>query len=371
MELATLAERHGSFYVPAFEVRVDGQALTETRRAAVSQVEVDLALNAAGRFSFTVVNAYDDKKHAFLSDLGQPLLEQLRFGSKVEIAVGYGDHAGLTTVLNGVITEITTGFAEGGSPDLSVAGYDQLFPMTLGKRSRNWKKQADSDIVNLIAKEYKLNADVQTTKANLEQTEQNQESDFEFLKKLAGRNHFEFYVSAERNGRSTLRFGKPRDEGSAVVTLKWGAGLLSFKPEANLAAQVSSVEVYGWDDQKKERIVGRATAGEESGKDAQRKTAGQLMQAAFAKSPVLQVRQPVFTEDEARRRAQAILNDHAKKFLTGDAECVGLPELRPDRNVELANLGDTFSKTYYISQTIHKVDGGGYRTRVKVKETSL
>src|SRR5689334_2640674 len=123
MELATLAERHGSFYVPAFEVRVDGQALTETRRAAVSQVEVDLALNAAGRFSFTVVNAYDDKKHAFLSDLGQPLLEQLRFGSKVEIAVGYGDHAGLTTVLNGVITEITTGFAEGGSPDLSVAGY--------------------------------------------------------------------------------------------------------------------------------------------------------------------------------------------------------------------------------------------------------
>jgi phage protein D len=86
---------------------------------------------------------------------------------------------------------------------------------------------------------------------------------------------------------------------------------------------------------------------------------------------VLEVRQPVFTEAEARRRAQAILNDHAKTFLTGDAECIGLPELLPDRNVTFGHLGEPFSKTYYIQQTVHKVDQSGYRTRVKVKEPSL
>ena len=74
---------------------------------------------------------------------------------------------------------------------------------------------------------------------------------------------------------------------------------------------------------------------------------------------------------EADQRAKAILNDHAKQFVTGEAECVGLPELRPDRNVRLENLGDPFTKTYYIQQTTHKVDGSGYRTRVKVKETTL
>ncbi len=79
----------------------------------------------------------------------------------------------------------------------------------------------------------------------------------------------------------------------------------------------------------------------------------------------------MFTQSEAKARAKAILNDRAKKFLTGEAECIGLTDLRPDRNVTLENLGDPFSKTYYIQQTTHKVDASGYRTKVKVKETTL
>ena len=58
-----------------------------------------------------------------------------------------------------------------------------------------------------------------------------------------------------------------------------------------------------------------------------------------------------------------------KKFLTGDAECVGLPELRPDRTVQLDNLGEAFSKIYYIEQATHRIDSSGYRTRFKVRET--
>jgi len=79
----------------------------------------------------------------------------------------------------------------------------------------------------------------------------------------------------------------------------------------------------------------------------------------------------VFTQAEANSRAKAALNEIAKKFLTGEAETVGLPELRPDRNVLLDNLGAPFSRIYYIQQATHKVDGNGYRTRFKVKETAL
>jgi phage protein D len=221
--------------------------------------------------------------------------------------------------------------------------------------------------VRKLAGEYHLDTDIDTTDEQHPQIEQNQESDFEFMKKLAERNHFEFYVSPPRK----LRFGKPRDEGDGIVTLRWGQSLLSFKPEANLAAQVSQVEVYGWNPDQKKAIVGKAVAGEESGHDPQRKSGGERVRAALGKAPVLQVRQPVFTEAEAKRRAQAILNDHAKKFLTGEAECIGLPDLLPDRNVTLGNLGAPFSKTYYIKQTTHKIDNSGYKTRVKVKETSL
>lgn len=370
MNFPDLSDKYGDFYAPAFAVKVSGRNLIRELAIGVSQVEVDLSLGAAGRFSFSVVNTYDNKRQAFVSATGMLVLDVLTFGAKVEIGLGYGSHDRLEPLITGVITEITTNFSEGGTPELNVAGYDYSFPMTLGKRSRSWAKAADSDVAQTLAREHNLSVDVEKTPAGkLEQTEQNQESDFEFLKKLAERNHYEFYVNAKK----VLRFGKPHDKEDGIVTLKWGESLLSFKPEANLAAQVSQVEIYGWDPDKKKPIVGIAVAGEESGRDPRRTSGGERLRSALGtgKNIVLQLRQPVFTEAEAKRRAQAVLNDHAKKFLTGEAECVGLPELLPDRNVNLVNLGEAFSKTYYIQQTVHKLDGNGYRTRVKVKETVL
>ena len=34
-------------------------------------------------------------------------------------------------------------------------------------------------------------------------------------------------------------------------------------------------------------------------------------------------------------------------------------------------LGRRFSKVYYVEQATHHIDGNGYRTRFKVKETTL
>lgn len=367
MELAALSERHGAFYAPTFTVEVSGQDLMRELAIGVTQVEVDLSLGAAGHFSFVVAGTYDLEGRAFVSGLGRQVLEVLTFGAGVEIGMGYGDRARLPKLITGVVTEITTSFTEGGTPELAVSGYDHSFPMTLGKRSQSWKDSADSDVVQELARSHNVAADIESTTEKHAQIEQNQESDFEFIKKLAERNHYEFYVDA----RKRLRFGRPRDTDDGIVTLRWGQSLLSFKPQANLAAQVSKVEVYGWDPEKKKAIVGHASAGDESGHDPRRTSGGQRLRRVAGKEVVLQLRQPVFTEAEARRRAQAVLNDHAKQFVTGEAECIGLPELLPDRNINLAGLGEPFSKTYYIQQTTHKVDGSGYRTRVKVKETSL
>ncbi len=367
MDLTDFSNGYGAFYAPSFLVKIGGQSLTHSIGLAVTQVEVDLALGAAGRFSFTIANSYDIQQHAFLTSSGQAVLELLKFGATVEVALGYGDFSHLPTLITGSITEMTTSFAEGGSPELTVAGYDALFPLTLGKQSRNWKNITDSGVISKLANEYGLYGNIQSTSEKHAQIEQNQESDFEFMKKLADRNHFEFYVTSPNR----LRFGEANDKGDGVVTLLWGRTLLNFKPEANLAAQVSQVEVYGWDAQQKKAIVGKAVAGQESGRDPRRQSGGERVKAIAKNPPVLQVRQPVFTAAEAQRRAQAILDDHAKKFLTGEAESIGLPDLLPDRNITLGNLGDPFSKTYFIQETTHKIDSGGYRTRVKVKESSL
>jgi phage protein D len=370
MDLASLSNQYGNFYAPAFSVRVARNDLVRDLYLAVSQVETDLVLGGTTRFSFTVVSSYDIKTHSFQTGRGQNVLELLNFGAEVDICMGYGDSKSIPLVASGVVTEITTNFPETGSPELSISGYDHAFPMTIGKKARTWVKELDSGAAHEIASYHNLTPKIETTQERHPQIEQNQESDFEFLKKLADRNHFELFVDENR----TLHFHKPNDTATAVVTLRWGEGLLSFKPEANLAGQISKVEIYGWDLNKKERIVGVAVAGEESGKIGSGKSAGDHLKAYIkdpTKQPVLRLRQPVYTQAEAEKRALAALNECAKKFLTGDAESIGLPEIRPDRTVTLDNLGSPFSKTYYVQQATHKIDGNGYRTRFKLKETVL
>jgi uncharacterized protein len=368
MELVTLSKKYREFYAPAFSVRLRRDDLMRDLLVAVSQLELNLVLGAASRFSFTISNSYSHKLSAFKTGRGDDLLTLLKFGAEVELCVGYGDSKSMPVSLSGIITEITTNFPDGASPDLSISGYDHGFLLTMGKNSRTWSKAQDSDAAKEIAGFNNLDAAIETTREKHAQIEQNQESDWEFLKKLADRNHFELYVDEQRK----LHFGKPNDKADAVAKLLYGQGLLSFKPEANLAGQIAKVEVYGWDPKAKKVIKGTATAGEESGLSG--KSAGQRLSEFVRdpqKRPTLRLRQPVFTQAEADQRAKAALNEKAKQFLTGEGEAVGLPELRPDRNVELANLGSPFSKVYYIQEATHKIDASGYRTRFKVKETGL
>jgi uncharacterized protein len=368
MELVALSRNYGEFYAPAFAVRIGRDDVTRDLLMAVSQVEADLVLGAAARFSLTVVDSYSHKANTFKTGRGEDVLKLLTFGAEVDICMGYGDAKSVPPVMSGMITEITTNFPEAGSPELAVSGYDHAFPMTIGKNARTWTKARDSDAAHEIASFHNLNAIIEDTVERHAQIEQNQESDFEFLKKLAERNHYELFVDEKR----TLHFAKPNDKATAVVRLAWGEGLLSFKPEANLAGQIAKVEVYGWDPKQKKTIKGVARAGEESGLTG--KSAGQRLDAFVrdpSKQPTLRLRQPVFTQAEAEKRAKAALNERAKQFLTGEAEAIGLPDLRPDRNVQLDKLGDPFSKTYYIQQATHKIDSNGYRTRFKVKETGL
>ncbi len=369
MELADVANQYGQFYVPVFKIIVAGRDLLRDDLVAASQVEVDLTLGGTGHFSFTIVNAFNDLAHAFLTGNGDPLLDLLAFGASVDIFMGYGDlptDDTSTATLRGLITEVTTGFAEGGAPELVVSGYDSGFPLTVGKNTQSWTNVRDSDVAYELATRQNLNATVTSTKEVLAQIDQNQESDFEFLKKLADRNFFQLYIRDK-----TLIFGPPQSRRDDALTLNWGESLLSFKPQANLAAQVAVVEVHGWDAKNKQPIIGRADAGDEALRSPNGLSAGQRLLTILRSPPTLQLRQPVFTQAEADSRAKAVLNERAKEFLTGEGDCIGIPELLPDTNISLGKLGAPFSRTYYVEKTTHKFDGSGYRIHFSIKDTTL
>ncbi|RPJ83499.1 MAG: phage late control D family protein, partial [Acidobacteria bacterium] len=358
MEITALEEKHGSFYAPSFQIKVNGKDLLSSEKLEIATVQIDNTLQGADQFSFTINGGFDFALREFSH------LELFKIGAPVEIRMGYGDAKKLQLMLRGFITSVKTSFPSGGLPNLVVSGYDSSYCMTKGKKSRNWEDKKDSDVAALVAGEHNLKVTVQDSQVVHPKIEQNQETDRAFLEKLAKRNKFELYSFSDE-----LYFREPASKESEVVTLEWGKGLVSFSPELNIAEQVSQVEVRGWNVNEKKAIVGTAKKGDELGRDPGRKSGSELLET-LCKSAVLRVRNPVYSQQEADRIAKAILKTRSEDLVKGSGESIGLPEIRADRNIKLLGLGKLFSKTYYVEQTTHTVSTSGYTTSFRVKETT-
>jgi phage protein D len=209
-------------------------------------------------------------------------------------------------------------------------------------------------------------AGVEGTELKLPRVEQNQETDFQLLTRLASHNGFEFFVFQD-----SLYFKKPASNKSADITLEWGKGRVSFSPEINLAKQVKKVEVYGWNPKTKEPIIGSAGVGDEPGRDGGRASGGELLQSVVKGDAVHRERLPVYSQQEADRRARGKLKKASEDLLKGRGESIGIPELLADKNIELKGLGKLFNRIYYIEKTQHTVTSAGYKTTFNVKETTV
>jgi phage protein D len=329
---------------------------------------VDSTLKGMDQFSFTITGSFDVKNREFVtkSTPVNALANLFAFGSEVVIKMGYMNKDGRKLLHRGMITSIKTSIPSSGLPQVTVSGYDLSYCMKHNKTSFTWDKKKDSQIASTMAGKYNLTPQVQDSLVEHPRTEQNQQTDQEFLAKLAERNGFEVYTFDR-----TLHFHEPDSKQTAAITLEWGMGLVSFTPEINLSEQVTAVEVRGWNVATKREFVGKAGTGDELGRDGGQKSGGEVVKAACREKKTLKMRYPVRSQQEADQKARAILKQRSELFVQGSGESIGLPEILPNTNIELKGLGELFSKTYFIEQATHTINASGYKTTFKVKETTV
>jgi len=369
MRLETFESKYGDFFVPTSVIRVGGQDIVRELFLTVTSVSVELKLNAAARFSFTITSAFDWEKHEFLGGEGLDrvdLLKLFKFGSSVEVAIGYGKPGGLRPIIGGIITEIGTSFAEAATPNLVVSGYDSLFALGLGASTRQWIDKPRSYAAAAVAEKNGLRSQITAKDKKVDRIDQCKESDFAFIEKMAKLAESIFYV---REG--TLHFGPARKTANAAIELVWGEGLSSFAPSANLAGQFSEVHLHGRAAVKGEDVVGIARQSDTKGVDGDASSALKHVDEAIPQPRILSVSAAIHTKQEADDRAKAILEKHAQKFVTADGECVGLPELAPDMRIAVSGVGEAFSKPYYVAEAVHSLDAKGYRTKFKVERPAI
>jgi phage protein D len=396
MPIPTLADeshvQHG-FYVPQFEIRIEGVGLPRDVLRDVAQVTYHDSLNEIDGFEITV-NNWDSRTRQFkyvgfetAADLtgSDDRAQRARLfdpcNKEVELRAGYlGD---LRTLLRGTFTSLEPNFPSGGAPTLAVRALNALHKLRRKQNSQTWKEDErggvrDSEVAKKIGADRErfpmpivVSDEALGKETPLPYIAQTQQYDIDFLLLRAKRLGYVVTIregderAKDPNRRKThLYFGpsEGRRPGSTdpLYKLRWGASLVEFKPTLTTANQIKSVTVKGWDRVKKEPITGTASLDDEA--LAINKDLHHLLKECDPREEVV-VEKPVRTKAEADGLAIGILKDRQKEMVKASATCIGLPSLMAGTKVEIEGVGARFSGVYFITATTHSFGDSGYTTR--------
>ena len=358
-----------AYYAPEYKVVVEGQELDPEVKGDVLDLKVVMDMDQMTSFEFTVSN-WDDKSLSFkYSDT-----DLFNVGNRLQIKMGYPDR--MVSMVVGQITTLSPKFPENGSPVMHITGLDGMLKLRdrkpLPNDTKKFVDMADWQIAEIIAKRNGLESYVTREGEVHPLVVQKNQDDASFLKERAARNDRDVFVLTDPDdGKDTLFFVKPLDGRTAdrtrMFVFEWGKSLCNFNPSMKLERQVGKVTVRGWNSKTKQAIV--FVAGPENLPGAKGKgTSGPDKAAETLKNKEeAVVDAPVSSEEEAKNLAISLLTERAYEYITGNGQVIGLPDLRPGDNVELANLGVRFSGPYYVKKVEHTLTQNGYLTNFEVR----
>ncbi len=276
-----------------------------------------------------------------------------------------GSRPATNLISKGEITAIEPEMTEQGATNVVIRGYDKTHRLQRGKKTRTFIQSTDSDIVNKIASEAGLSAQTDSTGVVHEHVFQVCQTDIEFLKERARRIGFYLYF---QDGK--LYFCRKPSVAGARETLEYGINLMNFQARFTAADQVEDVEVHGWDFKQKKAIIGKSTTPSGTPTVNNVSHGGKAAKSAFnlrgTEGKVIVNNQPVWSQSEAEKLAQSILDDHCHAFVEAEGSCLGNPRVRAGVEVEIKGVGNRFSGRYRVTRAVHRRDLSGYVTDFEI-----
>lgn len=385
-----------TFYVPAFEIKMEGHGLPRDVLRDVMQVTyqdnidqmdyVQLTINnwddVARRFKYVGLDDKDLKpEYRGLFDPGQKL--EVRMGYQQPL-VGTNDPALLKLMMVGKVKTLEQDFPNSGSPTLRIRAYNILDSFKKQQHTYTWESMRDSDIaVDLgqhpVSKDRPglgIEVKIDQNAASKEPSEpfvfMHSQFDILFLLERARQHGYSVYLNEERKGNkstSYLFFGPSDVDASLNYKLEWGKSLVEFHPTLTTANQVTQVTVRSTDRHTKSTIEKTAQWGDPGVKinlDLK-----DLVQKDMDGRHDEVVNKPVHTAEQAAAMARDQLLEHLKQMLKASGATVGLPNLRAGGKVQIVGLGKYFSGTYFITDTTHTIGNDGYRTTFNARREDV
>ena len=280
---------------------------------------------------------------------------RVRLGGAIEVYCGPVDRP--RELFSGQITGLEPVFARGQPPQLNVYAEDALIAARLARRSKVYSEQSPADVVRAVASALGLEVTITALDAPVATWVQMDETDLAFLRRLLAR------FDADLQVVGTGLHVSPRSEVQRpAVLLNLGNDLRSLRVFADLADQVTSVSVRGWDAAAGSAVKAVASSGSHLGPGRGRDGAT-LLRDAFGERPDNLGHYAARSQNEAQALAEAAFDHRARRFLRANGITEGNPSLRVGATVSLSGLGSRYDNDYYVVSTRHCYDlREGYRT---------
>ncbi len=352
---AALAKKYDNFLAPGFEISVGGKPMVPGKYH-IPMVEVEISAGGAvGGCNFTIEAQYDSENSKWINDASSII----KPGAKLTVKGGYQIRKEL---FYGYVDDYSVDFDSDGAPRISVNGLDGLGylmnmcePFYAGEKKP--KQIVQTVLQKSVAAGYAKTIKVGALTGFETPVIKEQIDDWKFLHMMAQRyGAMVFAVDGE------LIFDTVLTKTVPLITLTVGKSILRFSKRVSLAHQVGKVEVFGHDINQKavKGTASRVTTGG-SGKTAAQWVSG-------LKNAVLRERSEYArTQKECEALAQHRLNSIAMGFVSGEGECIGLPELIPGRYIKIDGGDKDTNGTYFITKVCHRFTMDEYTTAFEVK----
>jgi uncharacterized protein involved in type VI secretion and phage assembly len=336
--MSATADRHVALY----SVLIDGAEVDETLSSRIREVRILSYLRLPDMCTVSVVYKKGNEGE------DQPIdSHPFDIGKSLEVKLGARDALTTTSLFKGQVVSQELNFGAGGV-ELMVRGFDRSHALIRARKVRTFQNQTSSDIVSKVLGEAGFSAQCDSTGDPHDFMQQNNETDWDFIWRLAERVGFEFVVQD-----TNAYFRKPSADNP--VALEWPQTLRSFSPRVTATQQAQQVTLAAFDPKTKQPISVTVSSPEQVARIGVERSA---VASAFDGADIHIATEPVKSQSEGQAVAQALLDKLANGYIAAEGVSDGNPNIRAGTCVQVSGLGQKFSGLYRVAAATHILRGG-------------
>ena len=363
IDLEELAQKYNDFIKPCYEIITNDRKIESTFLNQELTVEITTGFEA-GFLQFKIWNAFEKDKQKQQLYSKKEITSLLQLGNIVEAKIGYLKKAD-TCVFKGYIDGIYMDYERNGEIVYTVECLDAkgiMMNSIHSKTKKSIKKYslAVEDILKKYTSVLKLKTEQFYTGDNTVNVliEQHNESDYDFVVRMAKKIGCEFYIVA---GNVIFQNIEERQKQTAIK-YHINSYIENVTMHSSLKEMVNHVVVKSNNETTPDKPFSAKAV-------YYAKTAESGKMTASSVSPLLTERvskvitdMTVCSDIDAKQKAENYINYIAKSTITGKITTVGIPELCVGTFCTLEGFGKPFDKKYYISKVIHSIKNGIFKT---------